>query len=44
MSLDQTVDETKLFNELIYQIKMFFIARNLDGKSLFRVIGKQGQQ
>ena len=28
-------------DELLYQLKAFFLARNLDGKSLFRVLIKK---
>lgn len=30
----------QFFEEIIFQIKEFFINRNLDGKSLFRVLSK----
>jgi hypothetical protein len=34
----------QIFEEIIFQIKEFFINRNLDGKSLFRVLSKQAQK
>lgn len=38
------VEDIQIFDELIFQIKEFFINRNLDGKSLFRVLSKQAQK
>ena len=33
-------EDLQLFEEIIFQIKEFFINRNLDGKNLFRVLSK----
>lgn len=37
-------EDLQIFEEIIFQIKDFFIHRNLDGKSLFRVLSKQAQK
>lgn len=34
-------DEEIRFNDLIYLFRQFFLNRNFDGKTLFRVLGKQ---
>lgn len=38
------IDDVRAFDELLFQIKQFFISRNLDGKTLFRVLSRQAQQ
>jgi len=38
---ESKMDNTQVFDEMLYQIKSFFIQRNFDGKSLFRVLSKQ---
>ena len=37
-------DDLQIFEEIMYQVREFFINRNLDGKSLFRVLSKQAQK
>ena len=32
-----------MFDEILFKLKEFFLHRNLDGKSLFRVLSKQVQ-
>lgn len=38
------VEDRIIFDEIIQQMKTFFINRNLDGKGLFRVLAKQAQE
>lgn len=44
LSNQKKEEDLQIFEELIFQIKEFFINRNLDGKSLFRVLSKQAQK
>lgn len=34
------IEDPQVLDEILFQMKAFFIARNLDGKSLFRVLVK----
>lgn len=36
--LECEVEEKEILNELLFQLKAFFIERNLEGKSLFKVL------
>lgn len=44
LSKENKDENLQIFEEIIFQIKEFFINRNLDGKSLFRVLSKQAQK
>ena len=37
-------EDLQIFEEIIFQIKEFFINRNLDGKNLFRMLSKQAHK
>lgn len=40
----ENLEELAVYEEILIQVKSFFINRNLDGKGLFRVLFKQAQQ
>ena len=41
MYANTEVDNLSLFDEILHLLKEFFIQRNLDGKSLFKVLSKE---